>query len=145
MSVVSTLELSSNDPAALCLIFVEGQLAAMERGAASAPVHAGAHVRWFVRPGSKRNPNVTVVQRLEGAERLLFEGRCEGGLGSGVVVSERMRRRRKLTVAAAAAPAPRITRAAAREPGRKARATEVRGPIRSTPRAAPVKGRRGRR
>ena len=71
-----TVELTSTDKAALCVLLVDGRVAAMAHGSASAPLHKGERVRWFVR-ARRRNAAFALVANRNGTERLLEAGACE--------------------------------------------------------------------
>ena len=88
-----TIELSSSDTSALCLIFLDGRIASMGHGTVSAPVHPGQHVRWFVR-ARRRNATFALLESRRGSEQLVDEGRCEARFATGEHLAEKRRARR---------------------------------------------------
>ena len=93
------VELASSERNALCMLFVDGRLAAACRGSAVAPVRAGQLIRWFIR---SRRPNATfaLTERRGVREALVASGCCEAPLTTGVHEAVRPPRRRRAVAAA---------------------------------------------
>lgn len=77
--------LSTNDPAALCMVFVNGRVTEVATGEASVLVQRGQMVRWFVRP-SRRKASLRVMEVQGRIRTTLFHGVCDPVVGSGVHV-----------------------------------------------------------
>lgn len=89
MSTDTLIEISSNDPSALCMLFINGKIAEVGQGHAAIAVKGGQRVRWFVRPSRRnRRAGVKVVESRGDQSVVLFDGRCHPIIESGVHVPE---------------------------------------------------------
>lgn len=88
------LELASSDRNALCAIFLDGRLAALGRGSATAAVRDGQQIRWFVR-SRRRTATFALTERRGVREVQVAAGRCEPPLLTGHHLAARPVARRR--------------------------------------------------
>jgi hypothetical protein len=82
MTPQHSIELRSTDHAALCVLLVDGQVAALGHGSATASFRKGQQVRWIVRT-RRRKATFALCEHRNGREKLVATGPCEAVITSG--------------------------------------------------------------